>query len=229
MGRKPQSNSASRPRQPHKAKGTRPPGRPPKHAPAAFDEKALFDALVYGDPPARDDASQTVRYPGYRELADRFGVSLAAIGRFASARDVLARRRDAEQHRALRHQAEPLLESAMDADGELTWDEVKRTIRRYFRYINTAIEEGRLRPDLGELERLARFGEAIKARDANKDLLRPLGLPTLEQLMASIEERDRQYAQSSAAERGLLPIGRSDEEPGDGALHAHAPEQEVSQ
>ena len=192
-------------------------GRPHRTEHAAFDERALDQLLVHGER-VGGEASARVHYPTYRELAERFGISKSLVGRYATEHNCLGRRRAAqlEEDVPLEVEAPPEqvkaavnLDAALDAlsSGEgITADRFTRMAETWARQIEEAMEEGRMRPDVADLERLLRLIREVKAEPDERAGI-PEGMPTLEDLQDLYEENLRRDREETPAMKGRLPIG----------------------
>ena len=75
----------------------RPKGRPPKGAPPALPAEEVDRLLVFGEVVKCDDGeSQTVVYPSYRDLAERYEVSTTLIAKYSKEHNCLRRREQAK-------------------------------------------------------------------------------------------------------------------------------------
>ena len=183
-------------------------GRPRLGQEPDLDRTELERLLVHGDFETTDDGSVSHRYPSFRELADRFGVSKTVIQRFATRHDCLARRTRAGAHEASPRPtaSEPSTPTgASSAQGrlypsarEIAFDWVEQIKRGDVRIASAA-----------ELERLLRLASDLDAEARQRELL-PTGYPTIEEIEDFCEQRDREYGLTSPGERGEIPIGLDD-------------------
>ncbi len=122
------------------------PGRPPKNDGPAFPHEDVDHLLVHGEVvEEKDGLSSRVRYPSYRELADRYEVAHSLIGKFAKEHNCQARRKQAQKR--VREMADVKL-SEMRADNiAVSRDDIIRCIDRYLAQFEQALAEGRVRCD----------------------------------------------------------------------------------
>lgn len=192
-------------------------GRPHRTEEYAFDAVELDRLLVHGEEIVDEEGRERRRYPTYRELAKRFGVSKSLIGRYSSEHNCLARRRkaqwdedeppeiaaDPEQAEAAERLDEALI--ASKAKG-FAVDRILRLAEQWLVHLEEAVNEGRLRPDIADLERFIRvIREAKEQPDERAGI--PEGMPTLEDLQDLYEENRRRDAEETPAMCGRLPIG----------------------
>jgi hypothetical protein len=191
-------------------------GRPHRHEEYAFDARDLDRLLVHGE---REDGK--VRYPSYRELAARFGVSLGLIGRYATEHSCQERRRRAEWEGdeppeimadPAQVEAAEQLDQALSARGAdeasegFAVERILRMAEQWLGHLEDAINEGRLRPDIADLERFIRVIRQAKAQPDERAGI-PEGMPTLEELQDLYEENLRREREHTPAMCGRLPIG----------------------
>lgn len=187
-------------------------GRPTRLDGPAFDARELDRLLVYGE-----RSEGRVRYPTYRELANRFDVSVSTIGRYATQHNCLGRRRAVEEGDGeppeieaapAQVEAATQLDAALDA-AEAEGIGVERILRlaeSWLRQLEEAIDEGRLRPDLADLERLLRVIREAKAEPDERAGI-PEGMPTLDDLQRLYAENERRAREETPAMQGRLPHG----------------------
>lgn len=186
-------------------------GRRPKGDGPAFPHDEVDQLLVHGAEVDRSDGKGTeVRYPSYREVAERYGVAHSLIARFARARGCLKRRQQAKKR--VQEMADVKL-SDLRADAlALSRDDAVRTIDRYLARFEEALAEGIVRcdnpTDFNTMVRLKAFllGDAESRHEV-------LGGLTLEDLQERHQQMLRQWEESTPEIRGeAAPIPCSMEE-----------------
>jgi len=122
------------------------PGRPSKGDGPAFPHDEADNLLVHGEVVETEgDAGARVRYPSYRELAERFGVAHSLIAKFSKEHNCLARRRQADKR--VKEMADTKLIELRADSLALTRDDAVRVIDRYLAQFEGALQEGRVRCD----------------------------------------------------------------------------------
>ena len=188
-------------------------GRPSRLDGPAFDARELDRLLVHGE---RNGSK--VRYPSYRELATRFDVVVSTIGKYSTEHNCLGRRRaaqlDAEEPPEI--DAEPSqiaageeLDAAFAARSEgdgITAARIIRIAESWCLQLEEAIEEGRMRPDIADLERFIRVIREAKAEPDERAGI-PEGMPTLDDLQRLYAENERRAREETPAMQGRLPHG----------------------
>jgi hypothetical protein len=180
-------------------------GRPRKTDGPVVPYDELDRLLVHGEvEPGEDGKSGSPRFPSYRELGGRFGVSHTVIGRYAVQHNCLARRKRAQQ--VVQSKVADKL-NELRAEAIVTNEaDMLRAIDRFLVQFETALEEGRVRTDnpadYNLMVRLRAFimGDA----DSRKEVLS--GMPTLEEIQARYEASRRRWKNSTPAMRGEVPL-----------------------
>ncbi len=122
------------------------PGRPTKSDGPAFPHDETDNLLVHGEVvETESDDGTRVRYPSYRELAERFGVAHSLIAKFSKEHNCLARRRQADKR--VKEMADTKLIELRADSLALTRDDAVRVIDRYLAQFEGALQEGRVRCD----------------------------------------------------------------------------------
>lgn len=209
---------------------TRGPGRPHRGEGPAVDEGELDRLLVHGEEATTPSGKPTRRFPSYRELAERFGISKSLVGRYAQQHNCVARRRAAlEAGKAPTPPADTAASSAhvprspppapeleqsageldgalRGADDGLSVERILRMAERWLDLLEEAIDEGRLKPDLADLERFIRVIKAAKEEGDERAGI-PEGMPTLADLERLYAENERRAREETPAMQGRLPHG----------------------
>ncbi len=142
----------------------------------AFPVDEVDHLLVHGEP----DEKGVLRYPTYRDLAERFGVAPSTISGFARHHNCLARRRKVHEHVV---EASDMKLAEMCAEQvALTNLDLIKAIDEYVGQFSAALREGRVRcdspADFNQLVRLRAFLQG--GADSRQEQVN--GLPTLEEL-----------------------------------------------
>lgn len=195
------------------------PGRPRLGEAPVFDENDLERLLVHGEfETPTDDSPATHRYPSFRELAARFGISKTAVERFASRHNCLERRA---------HPGSPVATPRMSVGEQATAERKAKStpqlVREIFRKWVEDVHAGEIRiATTGEIERMFRLSADYEAEAQLRAML-PAGVLSLEEMQDLYERRTREYEQALPGERGLVPIGIDDpSEPQPDVIDAHA-------
>jgi hypothetical protein len=171
-----------------------------------FDETLLEKLLVFGEFTGGDDARH--RYPSYRELAERFGLSHASVHRFARRRNCLERRTGSGALERPRGPDAP--PTAPVVAPSITDQRLYPSVREIAFDWVAAVKRGEVRiANAAELDRLLRLAADLDAEARQRELL-PTGYPTIEEIEDFCERRDREYGLTSAGERGEVPVGLDD-------------------
>ncbi|MCA9609491.1 MAG: hypothetical protein KC619_28015 [Myxococcales bacterium] len=209
---------------------TRSPGRPRRGDEPDLDHRELERLLIHGEWTEGADGVERHRYATYRELAERFGISKSLVGRYAQQHNCVARRRAAlEAGKAPTPPADTAASSAhvprspppapeleqsageldgalRGADDGLSVERILRMAERWLDLLEEAIDEGRLKPDLADLERFIRVIKAAKEEGDERAGI-PEGMPTLADLERLYAENERRAREETPAMQGRLPHG----------------------
>lgn len=179
-------------------------GRPRKGDGPSFPAEEVDRLLVHGEPKQVSDGEvEGVRYPSYRELAERYGVAHSLIARYAKQHNCMARRKQASK-RVRQLSDDKLIELRADALAFSRDDQV-RTIDRYLVKFEAAVAEGSVRfdnpSDFNLMCRLRAFlmGEAESRHEVYS------GMPTLEELQQRYKELREEWERAEPTEREALP------------------------
>src|SRR5690606_1634038 len=136
-------------------------GRPPKGAAPALPAEEVDRLLVFGEVVTCDDgSSQTVTYPSYRDLAERFGVSTTLIAKYSKDHNCIRRREQAKAR--IQAQADQKLVELRATAVALSKDDELRIIDTYLAGFEKALAEGRVRFDNpGDFNTMVRLKEFV--------------------------------------------------------------------
>ena len=192
-------------------------GRPPKGAAPALPAEEVDRLLVFGEVVTCDDgSSQTVTYPSYRDLAERFGVSTTLIAKYSKDHNCIRRREQAKAR--IQAQADQKLVELRATAVALSKDDELRIIDTYLAGFEKALAEGRVRFDNpGDFNTMVRLKEFVMGgADSRQEIHASL---SLEDIQARHQRMIRVVGETSSAVRGELPGPTSgmvlDAEPGD--------------
>ena len=177
-------------------------GRPPKGAAPALPAEEVDRLLVFGEVVACDDGqSQTVRFPSYRDLAERFEVSTTLIAKYSKEHNCI-RRRDQAKAR-IQAQADQKLVELRATAVALSKDDELRIIDGYLAGFEKALSEGRVRfdnpSDFNTMVRLKEF--VMGGADSRQEIHASL---SLEDIQARHQRMIRVVGESPSAVRGEL-------------------------
>ena len=181
---------------------SRPKGRPPKGAPPALPAEEVDRLLVFGEVVTCDDGeSQTVVYPSYRELAERFEVSTTLIAKYSKEHNCLRRRKQAKAR--IQAQADQKLVELRATAVALSKDDELRIIDGFLAGFEKALAEGRVRFDNpGDFNTMVRLKEfVLGGADSRQEIHAAL---SLEDIQARHQRMLRASQEASAEERGEI-------------------------
>lgn len=202
---------------------SRPKGRPPKGAPPALPAEEVDRLLVFGEVVTCDDGeSQTVVFPSYRDLAERFEVSTTLIAKYSKEHNCLRRRKQAKAR--IQAQADQKLVELRATAVALSKDDELRIIDGFLAGFEKALAEGRVRFDNpGDFNTMVRLKEfVLGGADSRQEIHASL---SLEDIQARHQRMLRVNRAADAAVRGELPDHGEviDVEPEDPAHPPRAP------
>ena len=182
---------------------SRPKGRPPKGAPPALPAEEVDRLLVFGEVVTCDDGeSQTVVFPSYRDLAERFEVSTTLIAKYSKEHNCLRRRKQAKAR--IQAQADQKLVELRATAVALSKDDELRIIDGFLAGFEKALAEGRVRfdnpGDFNTMVRLKKF--VMGGADSRQEIHASL---SLEDIQARHQRMLRVNRAADAAVRGDLP------------------------
>ena len=166
-------------------------GRRRKNREPSFPREEVDRLLVHGEKVELEGGKATARYPTYRELGERFGVSFSLIAQYSKQHNCLLRRKQLEK-KALEISDAQLAELRAD-EITVSRDDAVRMIDRFCLQFEEALKEGRVRcdnpSDFNVLLRLRAFilGDA----DSRAQLLDNLS-------MEEMEERHKEFLKAQA-------------------------------
>jgi hypothetical protein len=181
-------------------------GRPRKAEAPVVPYEELDRLLVFGEVVQLEDGSTTTVYPTYRELARRYGISLAVIGTYAKSRNTLRRREEAKTRIDLRVD-DKLIEMRADAIA-IGKEEVVAMIDTYLLKFKQALQEGRVRSDnptdVNTLVRLKEF--VMGGADSRQDLRAVLSLESLQQRCARAMRNRQEMTKEQSGNVDMLSM-----------------------
>jgi len=182
---------------------SRPKGRPPKGAPPALPGEEVDRLLVFGEVVTCDDgASQTVVYPSYRDLAERFQVSTTLVAKYSKDHNCIRRREQAKAR--IQAQADQKLVELRATAVALSKDDELRIIDGFLAGFEAALAEGRVRFDNpGDFNTMLRLKQFVMGgADSRQEIHASL---SLEDIQARHQRMIRVVGDTSAAVCGELP------------------------
>lgn len=189
-------------------------GRPPHRDGPRVPYDVVDRVLVQGEVVQLKDGTQTVTFPTYRELADRYGVAMSNIAEYARRHNVLQRRK-ALQDRVSDRVEEKLVELRAKA-AAMTKDDVVRIVDSYILKFAKAIEEDKVRLDtIADLNVAIRAREFLMGNAESRSEVHSFVLK-LDELQERHREAVRRVEVTTAAERG--EVARRLPERGEGML-----------
>jgi len=157
-------------------------GRPNKADAPIVPWNDVDSLLVLGEM-VKDEASdkEVVRFPSFREVATRYGVSKSLIGKYAAKHNCLKRREENRLREQIRFETEVVNKRAKAR--ALSTDEEVRIIDDYLRGFDEALAEGRVRYDNpGDFNTMLRLKEFKLGRADSRQEIQ--GILTLEEIQA---------------------------------------------
>ena len=155
------------------------PGRPAKADPPRIPHEELDRLLVYGEMVEVEGKEPEVHYPTYRQLADKYGVSLSSIAEYSKRHRCRRRRGEAAMRLAAR--AEDKLVEKRASKLAMNKSNVLGIIDEYLNQFRQALREGRVRVDaVSDFNTIMRLKEFLEGgADSRQEVHTTL---TLEQL-----------------------------------------------
>lgn len=120
-------------------------GRPSKSDGPRFPRDQVDQLLVHGENVELPDGAVTVKYPTYRQVADRFNVAPSVIADYAR-RHNIKHRRQAAQDRLQSRVEEKIIEFRATAIA-MTRDDQLRLVDKYLLEFGKALDQGKVRCD----------------------------------------------------------------------------------
>jgi hypothetical protein len=166
--------------------------------------------LVFGEV-VRDEATghEDLRYPSYRELGRRYGVSGSLIGQYATQHQCMQRREDNRLREQIRFE-QKVIEKRAEARA-LSTAEAIGIIDEYLRGFQEAVADGRVRFDSpGDFNTMARLKEFLTGNADSRQEVQ--GVVTLDQLqMRHRALRDQLEGIDPALTGAVMPIDEDEE------------------
>lgn len=204
-------------------------GRPRAGTGPEIDHAELERLLVHGEFTTDADGEVTHRYPSFRDLAERFGISFTLVQRFARRHNCLERRAGSgAQPPAEAPPPPPAAPAAPHAPATPGSAPMLPTVREIFVGWVKAVQAGEVRiASAGEIEKMMKIAADLDA-EAQMRALIPVGVPTLEELQDLHEKLLREYDATTPEGRGELDLvglaERAADEPGTHAAERDRPE-----
>lgn len=161
---------------------TRTRGRPSKVDAPIVPWNDVDRLLVFGET-MKDEGSgnEAMRFPSFREVATRYGVSKSLVGKYATKHNCLKRREESRLREQIRFETEVVKKRAKAR--ALSTDEEVRIIDDYLRGFDEALAEGRVRYDNpGDFNTMLRLKEFKLGRADSRQEIH--GVLTLEEIQA---------------------------------------------
>ena len=156
-------------------------GRPPKGAAPALPAEEVDRLLVFGEVVACDDGeSQTVSFPSYRDLAERFSVSTTLVAKYSREHNCMRRRQQAKAR--IQAQADQKLVELRATAVALSKDDELRIIDGFLSGFEKALAEGRVRFDNpGDFNTMVRLKEfVLGGADSRQEIHASLSLEDIQ-------------------------------------------------
>jgi hypothetical protein len=183
-----------------------PTGRPRKADGPRVNYSEVDKALVFGEvTECADGETSDVRYPSYREIAARYGVSHSLIAQYSKRHDCL-RRRESARVRITARAEQKLVELRASAMAYSRDDEL-RLIDTFLLGFEKALAEGRVRyDDPSDFNLMVRLKTFIQGgADSRQEVRAAL---SLEELQSRHRELLRRTAEATPALAGLADKSR---------------------
>lgn len=167
----------------------------------AFPIEELDRLLVFGEVVQFPDGTKSVVYPSMRDLANRFGVSLAYIGTYAKHHNC-ARRREEAKARIAAKVDQKLVELRADAIA-VSKDDAIRMIDNFLTNFERALAEGRVRfdnpNDFNTMLRLKEF--VMGGADSRQEVHAMMSLESIQERHAKLM---KVVQSATPAEKGVI-------------------------
>ncbi len=188
-------------------------GRPKKNAGPAFPHDEADKLLVHGEEvESPSGAGMIVRYPSYREVAERFGVANSLIAKYSKAHNCMRRRKQAQKR--ISEMVDTKLAELRADKLAVSKDDAVRIIDRFLVEFEQALKEGRVRcdnpSDYNTMIRLKSFLEGDA--DSRHEVLGGL---TLEDIQRQHKQMREDWAASTPKMRGKTSLRVVSETPED--------------
>jgi len=180
---------------------TREPGRPRKGDSPRLPWSEVDRLLVFGEK-VTDEASghEEIRYPSFRDVATRYGVSKSLVGKYASKHNCVKRREENRLREQMQFEQE-MVKKRAKARALSAADEI-RIIDDYLRGFEKALAEGKVRydnpADFNTMSRLKEFKQGHA--DSRQEIK---GFVSLEEIQARHRQLREQLAGIDPALAGM--------------------------
>lgn len=177
-------------------------GRPRKSDPPRVRYDELDHLLVYGELIEREGREPEIRYPTYRQLADKYGVALSVIADYSKRHRCRRRRGEAAMRLAVR--AEDKLIEKRATKLATNKSGVLAIIDTYIDQFREALKEGRVRVDsVSDFNTIMRLKEFLEGgADSRQEVHTTL---TLEQLQLKHKQALQQQDNADNELSGNVP------------------------
>jgi len=157
-------------------------GRPSKADAPLVPWNEVDGLLVLGEAVTDEATGESVRrFPSFREVAERYGVSKSLVGRYAAKHNCLKRREENRVREQIQFETEVVKKRAKAR--ALSADDAVRIIDDYLQRFDEALEEGRVRFDsAGDFNTMLRLKEFVQGRADSRQEIQ--GMLTLEEIQA---------------------------------------------
>jgi len=160
----------------------RPQGRPRKSDAPRVPWHEVERLLVFGESVADEaEGPASMRYPSFREIAERYQVSKSLIGKYATKHNCLKRREENRAREQIQYE-QKVVKKRAEARA-ISTDDAVRIIDDYLQRFEEALEEGRVRFDnAGDFNTMLRLKEFVQGRADSRQEIQ--GMLTLEEIQA---------------------------------------------
>lgn len=186
-------------------------GRPKRTDGPAFPREEVDRLLVHGEFDTLDDGETVVTYPTYRQLAERYGVTLSSIAEFSKKRNCRIRRKD-QQLRVGKRAREQLTQRHADLVA-VSLEEISDGLAIYIRKFVENVKNGDVVcNNPAEFEKMVRlYHFVIGGPDSRREVNATVSLEAL-------QERHMEtfrVARAAPEVRGVLPAPMEPNSPSD--------------
>ena len=186
-------------------------GRPKKNQEPLVPWDDIDATLVHGEK-VETEQGTVVRYPSFRDIAERFGISHSLVAKYAKSHNCLKRRE--ETKRRVRELTDIKLTELRSEEIAVRKDDILRTVDRFLIQFEEAVAEGRVRCDNpSDYNVMARLrGYIMGDADARAELICGLTLDDLEQRYLRARNA---WEESTPESRGEIRVLRDENPPDD--------------
>jgi hypothetical protein len=178
-------------------------GRPRNTDRLVIPWEEVDQLLVFGEK-VRDEETghETIRYPSYRELGRRYGISGSLIGRYATQHRCLERREENSARERIRFE-QKVVEKRAEARAISTAEAVE-IVDDYIRRFREALDEGRVRADgASDFNTMMRLKAFLEGKADSRQEVH--GMITLEDMQARHRALRAQLESLDPAVTGEVP------------------------